>query len=70
MQALEYMQNAPLAYMGLLAAKIVQFWRGDEIERNQEMYYWRKYSNVLAGTLWKWGVAFPFGLVSPLALFS
>ena len=67
-QALEYMQNAPLDYMGLLAKKIAQFWRGDEIERNQEMYYWRKYSSVLAGTLWKWEVAFPFGLVSPLAL--
>ncbi len=68
MQALEYIQNAPFDYMGLLAAKTAQFWRGDEIERNQEMYYWRKYSSVLAGTLWKWGVAFPFGLVSPLAL--
>ena len=67
-QALEYIQNEPLDYMGLLAAKTAQFWRGDEIERNQEMYYWRKYSSVLAGTLWKWGVAFPFGLVSPLAL--
>ena len=67
-QALEYIQNAPLDYLGLLAVKIARFWRGDEIERNQEMYYWRKYSSVLAGTLWKWGVAFPFGLVSPLAL--
>ena len=67
-QALEYIHNAPLDYMGLMVAKIAQFWRGDEIERNQEMYYWRKYSSVLAGTLWKWGVAFPFGLVSPLAL--
>ena len=67
-QALEYMQNAPFDYMRLLAAKTAQFWRGDEIERNQEMYYWRKYSSVLAGTLWKWGVAFPFGLVSPFAL--
>ncbi len=67
-QALEYIQDAPFDYMGLLAVKTAQFWRGDEIERNQEMYYWRKYSSVLAGTLWKWGVAFPFGLVSPLAL--
>ncbi len=68
MQALAYMQNAPLDYLGLLAKKTAQFWRGDEIERNQEMYYWRKYSSTLAGTLWKWGVAFPFGLVSPLAI--
>ena len=67
-QALEYIQDAPFDYMGLLTVKTAQFWRGDEIERNQEMYYWRKYSSVLAGTLWKWGVAFPFGLVSPLAL--
>ena len=67
-QALEYMQDAPLDYMGLLAAKTAQFWRGHEIERNQEMYYWRTYSSVLAGTLWQWGVAFPFGLISPLAL--
>ena len=67
-QALEYILNAPLDYLGLLAAKTAQFWRGHEIERNQEIYYWRKYSSVLAGTLWKWGVAFPFGLVSPLAL--
>lgn len=67
-QALEYMQDAPFDYLKLLAAKTAQFWRGDEIERNQEMYYWRKYSSVLAGTLWKWGVAFPFGLVSPFAL--
>lgn len=67
-QALEYMQHTPLDYMGLLAAKTAQFWRGHEIERNQEMYYWRNYSSVLAATLWKWGVAFPFGLISPLAL--
>lgn len=67
-QALEYMQDTPLDYMGLLAAKTAQFWRGHEIERNQEMYYWRNYSSVLAGTLWQWGVAFPFGLISPLAL--
>ncbi len=67
-QALEYILNAPLDYLGLLAAKTAQFWRGHEIERNQELYYWRKYSSVLAATLWQWGVAFPFGVVSPLAL--
>ena len=67
-QALEYILNAPLDYLGLLAAKTAQFWRGHEIERNQELYYWRNYSSVLAATLWQWGVAFPFGVVSPLAL--
>jgi tetratricopeptide (TPR) repeat protein len=67
-QAFEFIRESPLAYIALLGSKTAQYWRGDEIERNQEIYYWRKYSSVLAVTLWKWGLAFPFGLVSPLAL--
>jgi len=67
-RAFEFIREYPLAYIALMGSKTVQFWHGDEIERNQEIYYWRKYSSVLAVTLWKWGLAFPFGLVSPLAL--
>ena len=67
-RAFEFIRSSPLQYIGLLAKKTAQFWHGDELERNQEIYYWRKYSSVLAFTLWKWGLAFPFGLVSPLAL--
>ena len=61
-QALEYIQDEPLDYMGLLATKTAQFWRGDEIERNQEMYYWRKYSSVLAGDLVEMGGGFSLWL--------
>ena len=67
-QAFDYMRRAPWDFAALQLRKAAQFWRGDEIERNQEIYYWRKYSSVLAASLWKWGVAFPFGLVGPLAL--
>lgn len=67
-RAFAFIGQSPLDYIALLAHKAVQFWSGDEIERNQEIYYWRKYSSVLTPMLWKWGLAFPFGLVGPLAL--
>ena len=67
-RAMAFMRDEPVAYIGLLLRKTIQFWSGDEIGRNQEIYYWRKYSSVLALSMWKWGLAFPFGLVSPLAL--
>lgn len=69
-QAGDYMRSDPAAYLGLLAKKAFLFWHGNEIGRNQDVYYWRNYSNILALTLWKWGFAFPFGLVAPLALFG
>ena len=63
-----YISAHPLDYLGLLATKSMQFFNGNEVGRNQDIYYWRNYSHLLCTTLWKWGIAFPFGLVSPLAL--
>ena len=42
--------------------------RGGEHLPVLDMYYGRGDSVVLAALLWKWGLAFPFGLVMPLAL--
>ena len=42
--------------------------RGGEHLPALDMYYARGDSAVLAALLWKWGLAFPFGLVVPLAL--
>ena len=67
-QALEYMREEPLDYLALQARKSLRLLDGHEEGRNQDIYYWRHYSGVLAATLWKRVVAFPFGLVAPLAL--
>ena len=67
-KALEYIVAQPVDYLVLLAQKTHLFWQGDEIGRNQDLYFWRRYTAILSATMWKWGIAFPFGLVGPLAL--
>jgi tetratricopeptide (TPR) repeat protein/4-amino-4-deoxy-L-arabinose transferase-like glycosyltransferase len=64
----EFMRTEPLAYIRLLLRKTYLFWRGDEILRNLDPYFARRDSLILSVLLWKYGLAFPFGLVSPLAL--
>lgn len=63
-----YIQGHPLHYIYLQLRKTGHYLSGDEVGRNQDIYYWRTYSSVLSATLWKWGLAFPFGLVGPLTL--
>ena len=58
----------PLGYVRLLLKKFGLFWWANEIERNQDLYFSRRYSKVLSLLLWKYGLAFPFGLLGPLAL--
>jgi len=65
-----FIKEQPLSYMGLLIEKTAAFWHGDEAGRNQAIYFWRDYSGILSALLWKFGLAFPFGLVAPLALFG
>ena len=67
-KAREYIVTQPIDYLVLLAQKTHLFWQGDEIGRNQDLYFWRRYTAILSATMWKWGLAFPFGLVGPLAL--
>ncbi len=67
-KAWDYIRTQPLDWLGLLGRKTLQFWRGDEPGRNQDIYYWRNYSWLLGAVLWKGVIAFPFGLVGPLAL--
>lgn len=65
-----YIRETPMAWLGLMGYKLGAFWHGDERGRNQPIYFWRAYSKVLSATLWKAGIAFPFGLVAPLALWG
>ena len=67
-RALEYMRAEPLDYAALQARKSLRLLNGHEEGRNQGIYYWRHYSGVLAATLWKRVVAFPFGVIAPLAV--
>ena len=67
-EAWEYIRDQPLDYLRLQGYKFYLFWHGDEIGRNQDLYFARQYSGLLQILLWKYGLAFPFGLLAPLAL--
>ena len=67
-KAAAYIVGDPLDYLASLGRKFYLFWHGDEIPRNLDPYFARQYSSVLQLLLWKRGLAFPFGLVAPLAL--
>ena len=64
----DYIVAQPLDYLYLLAYKSYLFFRGDELPRNLDPYFARNNSTLLSLTLWKHGLAFPFGLVGTLAL--
>lgn len=64
----DFITADPLGYAQLSLRKLYLFWHGDEILRNLDPYYARNYSLLLRVLLWKHGLAFPFGMVAPLAL--
>lgn len=67
-KALTFITSHPGQSISLLLRKLYQFWNGNEVGRNQEMYPFRSYSIILRLVLWKYFLAFPFGLVGPLSL--
>ena len=67
-EAWDFISQQPVLYLKLLLYKLYLFWHGDEIGRNQDLYFARQYAPLLQVLLWKYGVAFPFGLLAPLAL--
>ena len=67
-KALAFIFRRPLEYITLLVRKGYQFWRGEEIKRNQDVYLYSKFTPLLKPLLWKRGIGFPFGLIGPLAL--
>jgi len=58
----------PFAAAARTAEKFYYVWHGREIRRNQDIALLREASPVLALLLWEAGVAFPFGILAPLAL--
>jgi len=66
--ALQNLAQRPSDIARLLLLKLRQSLSGDEIPRNGNPYAYRHYSFVLAALLWKWGIAFPAGIIIPLGL--
>ena len=68
-EAWREIRSDPADYLRLLARKLFQLGHGEEIGRNQPIYFHRNESSLLAALLWKHGgIAFPFGIAGPLAL--
>ena len=66
--ALSFAREEPAAFLRLLAAKAFDFWQGGEIRHHTDINYARAHSALLAGLVWHHWLAFPFGIVGPLAL--
>ena len=68
-RVLAYAVSDPAGFVLLQARKLRLLLGGAEILRNQEIYPARAWSPVLRALLWKVpGLAFPFGLLLPLAV--
>ena len=67
-QSWDFIREEPGAWLWLMLNKTYLFWHGDEIGRNQDLYYARNFSPLLSLLMWKSTIAFPFGILSPLAL--
>jgi tetratricopeptide (TPR) repeat protein len=67
-RALAFLTGYPRPALRLYCRKLLDLIAGREIPRNQDPYVYRSYSSLLALLLWRFGIAFPFGVVAPLAL--
>jgi tetratricopeptide (TPR) repeat protein len=68
-RVLQWAAQDPAAFAALQLKKVRLLLGGDEIYRNQAIYPSRRYSPVLRPLIWKIpGLAFPFGVLAPLAL--
>ena len=54
--------------MGQAVHRLYYLWQGSEFLTELDPYYARAHSLLLSALLWDSGLAFPFGLVGPLAL--
>lgn len=66
-ESLDWMTHHPLDAATLWLRKLGLSLRGREVMRNEDLYAARPYSWLLAVLLWMKGVAFPFGVIGPLA---
>ncbi|MBU1319010.1 MAG: tetratricopeptide repeat protein [candidate division Zixibacteria bacterium] len=67
-KAIDNLGDDPLAFLGLLAKKAYLLTAGEEIKRNLDIYHFKRYSTVLDVLIWRHVIAFPTGIILPLAL--
>jgi len=67
-EAVSHIWKNPFDSLNLFFKKGYLFWQGHEIGNNIEFYFFRQYSWILKGLIWKEGIAFPFGLLSPIGI--
>jgi tetratricopeptide (TPR) repeat protein len=67
-KALRNIADSPSAFLGLLTKKTWLLLSGEEIKRNLDIYHFRGYSMLLKALIWRAVIAFPSGLILPLAL--
>jgi 4-amino-4-deoxy-L-arabinose transferase-like glycosyltransferase len=67
-KAMQQIADRPLDFARIMGLKLYQLVHGAEISRNFSIYAERDGSWVLKLLLWKWGLAFPSGLIIPFGL--
>lgn len=66
-KALAFFRQQPERAAGLIARKTYYLLSGFEIPNNKDLYFFKQYSPLLDALLWRRGLAFPTGLLIPLA---
>jgi Tfp pilus assembly protein PilF/4-amino-4-deoxy-L-arabinose transferase-like glycosyltransferase len=69
-RGIEFIIDQPGKWLELMGKKLAYFWTGDEVTNNEDTYYFSRFSIVLGLLMWHRIIAFPFGIICPLALVS
>jgi len=67
-KGIEFIIDQPGKWIELMGRKFAYFWTGDEVTNNEDTYYFNYFSNELKLLMWHRVLAFPFGIICPLAL--
>jgi Tfp pilus assembly protein PilF/4-amino-4-deoxy-L-arabinose transferase-like glycosyltransferase len=67
-RGVDFIIDQPGKWLELMGKKFAYFWTGDEVTNNEDTYYFNRFSNVLGLLMWHRIIAFPFGIICPLAL--
>ena len=67
-EGMKFVRENPAVWLQLMVKKLGYFWSGIEVTNNEDTYFFRRFSSVLDVLMWQRVIAFPFGIIGPLAL--